>query len=69
MSRIAYSSTVSQSADGCETDWTAYGDSCYWASTWLASDWSSARDYCQNEGGTLAFITSQGENDFVEQLL
>lgn len=52
----------------CGEHWTAFGKHCYWFSD-QATSWSGAQQICQALGAHLASIHSQGENDFILELL
>ena len=54
---------------GCPQDWVRHGNSCYHVIDTPTANWSDARTTCQNQGGDLAIIRSQDENNFILELL
>ncbi|XP_072175906.1 alpha-N-acetylgalactosamine-specific lectin-like [Diadema setosum] len=51
----------------CESLWTQYGNDCY-RMFGAVKTWTSARNHCQNLGGDLVSVHSEGENTFLYQL-
>merc|ERR1719234_1849830 len=50
--------------EACDNSWEQNGDHCYFWGT-NKKNWTDAEDFCQNEGGHLASVTSNGTKDFV----
>lgn len=44
----------------CSSGWTGFQYSCYFTSSGK-SNWTAAREYCQNKGADLAIVKSQDE--------
>lgn len=53
----------------CSTGWVQYGKSCYIVIDISTAEWSAARRNCLRIGGDLAKITSNHENQFVNNLI
>jgi len=53
---------------GGDRVWVELGDSCYSTSK-LAMDWGTAQEYCWEQGGYLAEITSAGEESLINTFL
>ncbi|XP_077936687.1 uncharacterized protein LOC120825480 isoform X1 [Gasterosteus aculeatus] len=51
----------------CSSGWTGFQYSCYFTSSGK-SNWTAAREYCQNKGADLAIVKSQDEMLFVNGL-
>ena len=50
--------------EACGEGWEANGDHCYLWNTGK-KNWTAAEDFCLQEGGHLASVTSNATNDFV----
>ena len=64
--KVAKSSLFSH--EECDNGWLTYDEHCYFMSndaSLLDFNWHQARDYCLQEGGELASIHSQEEQDFI----
>ncbi|XP_060576104.1 apolipoprotein(a)-like [Ruditapes philippinarum] len=57
---------ISIVSQGCHGNWIEYGNSCYLFSNESVT-WLTALTRCQNEGGYLAGIKSEAEDEFVRQ--
>merc|ERR1711874_662204 len=53
---------------GGDRVWVELGDSCYFTSK-LAMDWGTAQEYCWDQGGYLAEITSAEEEALIDTFL
>ena len=52
--------------DSCGHDWEQNGDHCYFWST-DKKNWIDAEDFCQNEGGHLASVTTNATKQYVDE--
>ena len=52
----------------CEQDWEENGNHCYFWST-ESKSWDEAEQFCKEEGGHLASVTSNATDDYIEAKL
>jgi len=53
---------------GCPSSYTKFNDHCYKFVSDSSHSWVTAENYCRKEGGHLASVHSQAENDFITKL-
>ena len=69
MVSVSYSGkscTNNNCVTACEEGWEQNGSHCYFWST-TAMTWPDAEEYCRNQSGHLASVTSNTTNDYVEE--
>lgn len=55
---------------GCKNGWHGWQNWCYYTPRHSEGlNWADSRDYCQKQGGDLASVHSQAEQDFVSTLI
>ena len=53
----------------CLSGWTGYESLCYYTSRSTSGNWSTGLRYCQSFGATLASATSDGEMEFLSNMM